>query len=227
MKYSYLLFDLDGTLFDYDRAESEALRQTFLDSDIDYKSIFLQEYRNINKQIWLDYESGIITQKKLKIERFRRLGKALDFEIDPEIFSGSYLQNLSLGRYLLNGVLSLLSELSQDLYRMFLITNGLKDVQRERLSGSEITRFFTDVFISEEIGAAKPDKAIFDESFRRMGYPAKKEVLLIGDSLSSDIAGGNSFGIDTCWINPGKIENDSKYLPTYVLEGVEYLKKIL
>ncbi len=227
MKYSYLLFDLDGTLFDYDRAESEALRQTFLDSEMEYHDIFLQEYRKINKQIWLDYEAGKITQNNLKTERFLRLGRSLDLNIEQVRFSGIYLKNLSQGRFLLKGVPRLLSELSLDPYRMFLITNGLKDVQRERLAGSEITKFFSDIFISEEIGAAKPDKAIFDESFRRMGDPDKSEVLLIGDSLSSDIAGGCSYGIDTCWINPGNLENKSGYLPTYTIKSVEELRKIL
>ena len=227
MKYKYLLFDLDGTLFDYEKAESNALIQTFQNFGFEYSEIFLQEYRKINMQIWLDYESGSITQKELKTERFKRLGKVLDIEIDPENFSRSYLNNLSQGRFLLNGVSGLLAELSEGSYRMYLITNGLKDVQRERLSGSEITEFFSDVFISEEIGAAKPDKEIFDESFRRMGNPYKNEVLLIGDSLTSDIAGGCSYGIDTCWINPGNLVNDSEHKPTYVIDNVKLLRKIL
>ncbi len=227
MKYRYLLFDLDGTLFDYDRAESYALNQTFRESGFEHRDTFLSEYRKINKQIWLDYESGSITQKELKTERFRRLSESLGIEISPDKFSVSYLRNLSQGRFLLPGVLTFLTELSTNSVRMYLITNGLKDVQRERLSGSEITEFFSDVFISEEIGAAKPDKAIFDESFRRMGNPDKNEVLLVGDSLSSDIAGGFSYGIDTCWINPENHENKTNIIPTYIIKSVQELRNIL
>jgi len=227
MKYSYCLFDLDGTLFDYNKAESTAIRKTFQNNDIKYSASHLQEYRKINKQIWNDYESGFITQVELKTERFGRLFETLGIDTDPGRFGISYLKNLSQERDLLPGVIPILDLLSENNIKMYLITNGLKDVQRERLAGSEITKYFIDVFISEEIGAAKPDKTIFDESFRRMGSPEKKEVLLVGDSLSSDIAGGCSYKIDTCWYNPNRLKNDSGYTPVYTIQDIIELKKIL
>lgn len=226
MRYSYCLFDLDGTLFDYDKAESAAIRKTFQDHNVEYSPSYLLEYRKINKQIWLDYESGIITQTELKTERFCRLLKVLGIDADPEKFGISYLKNLSQGRYLLPGVIPVLELLSENNIKMYLITNGLKDVQRERLSGSEITRYFMDIFISEELGSAKPDNAIFDESFRRMGSPEKEEVLLIGDSLSSDIAGGCSYKIDTCWYNPNHLDNNSGHTPTYTIKDISELKQM-
>ena len=84
-------------------------------------------------------------------------------------------------------------------YRLALITNGLRDVQRPRLAGSAIGDYFAEVIISEEVGAAKPDPAIFDAAFELLGRPPRAKVLLIGDSLSSDIAGGRDYGLDTCW----------------------------
>ncbi len=227
MRYAYCLFDLDGTLFDYDKAESTAIQKTFEDHDVKYSPSYLQEYGRINKQIWLDYESGLITQVELKTERFRRLLETLGIDTDPGRFGIAYLKNLSQGRYLLPGVIPLLELLSKNNIKMYLITNGLKDVQRERLSGSEITKYFIDVFISEEIGAAKPDNAIFDESFRRMGFPEKEDVLLIGDSLSSDIAGGCSYKIDTCWYNPKHLDNNSGCTPIYTIQDITELEKIL
>lgn len=227
MKYKYLLFDLDGTLFDYDKAEKVSLRKTFEDFRIDNSGSYLEEYRKVNKKIWLDYESGQITQRELKTERFRRLGKVLELDIDPELFGKLYLKNITRERYLISGVIQLLEELSNDQFKMYLITNGLKDVQRGRLSGSEITQYFSDVFISEEIGAAKPDKAIFDEAFSRMGDPKRGDVVIIGDSLSSDISGGSAYGIDTCWFNPGEIKNGSGITPTYEIKGLLELRHIL
>ena len=227
MKYRHLLFDLDGTLFDYDKAERVSIRKTFEDFSVEYSDSFLREYRKVNKKIWLDYESGQITQKELKTERFRRLGEVLELDIQPELFGKLYLENLSGERSLLPGVIALLEGLSNDKVKMYLITNGLKDVQRGRLSGSEITQYFSDIFISEEIGAAKPDKAIFDVAFLRMGDPKREEVVIIGDSLTSDILGGSEYGIDTCWMNPGEVKNGSGIIPTYEIKGLSELKHIL
>jgi FMN phosphatase YigB (HAD superfamily) len=88
-----------------------------------------------------------------------------------------------------------------------ILTNGLKDVQRSRLGQSEIGRYFSDIIISEEVGSAKPDGRIFDAAFEAMGRPQKTEVLIVGDSLTSDIQGGLDYGIDTCWFNPGRRPN--------------------
>ncbi|MEN8221961.1 MAG: YjjG family noncanonical pyrimidine nucleotidase [Acidobacteriota bacterium] len=227
MKYRYLLFDLDGTIFDYDRAEAHALEETFTQFNLVFKKDHLTLYRDINKQIWADYENGIISQNDLSLERFGRLSSSLKIDFDASFFSSVYLKNLSKGRYLIPGAVELLELLFSREFKLYLITNGLKDVQRERLSGSPVTPFFKDIFISEEMGAAKPDRKIFDESFNRMGSPEKSEVLIIGDSLSSDIAGGFSYGIDTCWINPEKLLNNSNYFPTFVLESVNGLREIL
>jgi len=227
MNYSHLLFDLDGTIFDYDRAESEALKRTFSEFGIRYLHSSLAAYRKINRQIWKDYESGMITQSDLKRERFRRLGEALAIEIVPDQFGACYLNYLSQGRFLIPGVLGLLNGLRRDGYKMYIITNGLKDVQRARLNGSEITGFFSDIFISGEIGSAKPDRAIFDEAFGRMGAPDRRKVLLIGDSLSSDIAGGSAYGMDTCWYNPDRAENRSGHTPVFVIHDIRELSVLL
>jgi len=227
MMYTHLLFDLDGTLFDYDRAESEALAGAFAEAGIPYAPAHLSEYRRINQQIWIDYERGEITQRELRTERFARLGSTLGVTLHPESFSLEYLARLSQGRHLLPGVVEVLPALREKRYRMDLITNGISEVQRSRLAGSEITGYFTDIFISGEMEAAKPDPEIFEKSFSRMGNPPRDKVLLIGDSLSSDIAGGAAFGIDTCWINPNGAENDSQYSSTYTLKGVSELCQIL
>jgi 2-haloacid dehalogenase len=87
---------------------------------------------------------------------------------------------------------------------LVIITNGLKDVQKPRLARSTIGRYFADMIISDDVGAAKPSREIFDIAFRRMNDPDKGDVLIIGDSLSSDIKGGSDYGIDTCWFNPDR-----------------------
>jgi YjjG family noncanonical pyrimidine nucleotidase len=203
-KYTWLLLDADGTLFDYDQAEAAALATTFADLELDHGSHYAEAYGEINGQIWLEFEAGEISAQELRAERFRRLFAALRVEADPLRFSRRYLVNLADRADLLEGA----EELVRALYGhvgLVVITNGLRDVQRSRLAKSTISGYLHDVVISEEVGAAKPDGQIFAAAFERMGQPPKSDVLIVGDSLTSDIKGGSDYGIDTCWYNPDRL----------------------
>jgi 2-haloacid dehalogenase len=103
---------------------------------------------------------------------------------------------------------------------MMIITNGLADVQRPRFARSAIGDCFADLVISEEVGAAKPHNRIFDIAFEKMQFPKQDEVLIIGDSLSSDIEGGNNYGIDTCWFNPQREPGNEEVEPTYEITAL-------
>src|SRR5262245_1866039 len=199
--YSWLLFDADGTLFDYDRAEASALEQAFAEVGADFEPTCLEAYRDINANVWREFENGQITAERLRLRRFEMLFAALRQPLVPATFSPIYLRHLARGMHLVEGAREVVPALCAK-YRLALITNGLRDVQRPRLAGSAISDCFADVIISEEVGAAKPDPAIFDAAFERMGRPPRAEVLLVGDSLTSDIAGGRGYGLDTCWFNP-------------------------
>ncbi|MFQ5855629.1 MAG: YjjG family noncanonical pyrimidine nucleotidase [Anaerolineae bacterium] len=201
MQYKWILFDADGTLFDYDRAESTALEKTFQQMGHRFESRYTEAYRRINGQIWLDFEQGKISQDRLRVKRFELLFEAVNVESDPLEFSERYLKNLADGSDLIEGAEDTISALYGKV-GLVVITNGLKDVQRPRLAKSAIGDYLAEVVISEEVGAAKPDRRIFDVAFSRMGNPKKDEVLIVGDSLTSDIKGGNEYGIDTCWFNP-------------------------
>lgn len=224
MNYQWLLFDADNTLFDYDKAEAAALANSFQQFGLDFDQTTGAQYRTINAQIWHDYELGHITQQDLRAERFRRLFTAVHLPTDAEAFSRQYLVNLSQAGHLLDGAEALLRRLAAS-YHIAIITNGIADVQRPRLAASSIHDLVEAFVISEEVGVAKPDPAIFDVAFARMGQPAKSEVLIIGDSLSSDMQGGLNYGIDTCWYNPaGKTAS----LPvTYEIRQLDELLSIL
>jgi len=144
--------------------------------------------------------------------------------LDPQKFSPLYLKNLARGSDLFDRVYEVLQTLSER-YHIALVTNGLPDVQRPRLERSAIHALIEKVFISEEIGVAKPDPAFFDFVFQAIGSPDKNEVLIIGDSLTSDMQGGIHYGIDTCWYNPGKKTTD---LPvTYQIQNLQELIPLL
>lgn len=224
MTYHWLLFDADNTLFDYDQAEAAALANSFRQFGLNLDQDTGAQYRTINAKLWRDFELGHITQQDLRAERFRRLFTAVNLTVDAEAFSRAYLHNLSEAGHLLPGAEALVRQLAAE-YHIGIITNGIADVQRPRLENSSIHEFVEAFVISEEVGAAKPDPAIFDAAFALMGWPEKTAVLIIGDSLSSDMQGGLNYGIDTCWYNPGNKPTDMPI--TYNIQSLDELKTIL
>jgi 2-haloacid dehalogenase len=128
-------------------------------------------------------------------------------EADLQAVSPLYLKNLALGTDLLDGAEKVVRALKERCH-LALVTNGLKDVQRPRLAGSALHNCFEKIFISEEMGAAKPARAYFDIVFHEIGGPSKESVLIIGDSLTSDMQGGVDYGIHTCWYNPNGKASD-------------------
>jgi 2-haloacid dehalogenase len=226
VKYKWLLFDADGTLFDYDKAESIALKSTFAALGLAYGARYAQVYRRINGDIWRDFENGEIAQERLRTRRFELLFSALGIDCDPGEFSRRYLVNLSLGTDLVEGAEDVVKSLHGRV-GLLLITNGLADVQRPRFARSTVGQYFSEVVISEEVGAAKPDTAIFEVAFAQMGFPKKEEVLIVGDSLSSDIKGGYNYGIDTCWFNPARKPSDSGVVAHYEIGELKELLLLL
>ena len=200
-RYSHLLLDADGTLFDYDRAEATALTTTFQDLQLDLRASYVETYREINGLIWREFEQGTIAVAEIRSERFRRLFAALSLDADPVAFGQRYLARLGECAQLIEGAEAAVAALYGKV-GLVLITNGLQDVQRARLSRSPIARYLDEIVISEEVGSSKPDSGIFDECFRRMGNPPRRDVLIVGDSLTSDMRGGHNYGIDTCSFNP-------------------------
>jgi YjjG family noncanonical pyrimidine nucleotidase len=202
-RYRWLLFDADGTLFDYDRAEQAALAQAFGQIGARFEPGHLTAYRRINHELWQALERGTISPDALKVRRFELLFKAIGIDHSPASFSALYLAALADCSDLVDGAQEVLQSL-RNKYRMAVVTNGLQAVQRRRLDRSAIRDCVAEVVISEEIGAAKPSREFFDTTFARLGNPPKPEVLVIGDNWSSDIQGGVAYGIATCWFNPGR-----------------------
>ena len=226
MRYTWILLDADDTLFDYDRAESVALERAFLEMEIGFESRYLPEYRRINGEIWREFERGAIAQADLKSERFRRLFEALGLDADPAAFSAVYLSKLAEGHFLIDGAEEVVKELRGSV-GLLLITNGLAGVQRPRLAASAIRGCFDGVVISEEIGVSKPDGRIFNHAFELMGGPPKDHVLMVGDSLTSDMRGGSDYGIDTCWVNPTGKPRPEGIRITYEIARIAELPQII
>jgi 2-haloacid dehalogenase len=226
IRYPWLLLDADGTLFDYERAEAAALAQAFADSGLPYTPRWLEVYKELNQEMWLAFERGKVSVEELRIERFRRLSDALGLAIAADLFSERYLARLGERTDLIDGAEELLGRLHGQVH-MVLITNGLQTVQRSRLAHSTLAPYLADIVISEEVGAAKPDPRIFDAAFEKMGRPARQEVLIVGDSLTSDVQGGNRYGIDTCWYNPHGLSHSPGIEVTYEIRALDELPGII
>jgi YjjG family noncanonical pyrimidine nucleotidase len=200
--YQWLLFDADGTLFDYDRAESAALGQAFRQIGVPFDPGYLTAYRRINQTLWQAVERGEITPGIVKVRRFELLVDGLKIARAPAELSTRYLECLATCSELMENADEVLGALRRK-YRIAIVTNGLRDVQRGRLARSTIRHHISEVIISEEIGFAKPAKEFFDATFARLGNPPKAEVLMVGDGWASDIQGAVQYGLDACWYNPG------------------------
>ncbi|MDR1893590.1 MAG: YjjG family noncanonical pyrimidine nucleotidase [Spirochaetales bacterium] len=227
-KYRLLYLDADDTLFDYHKAEQFSLSRALGETGIDSPPAYLEEYQRINRAVWLEYEEGRLTQPELRIKRFRLLFESIGLKNspNPEVFSRTYLKYLAQAAFLIPGAQEICRYLGAR-YTLALITNGLSEIQRSRIRLSPLKDTFPYVIISEEAGDNKPNPGIFAYGERQTGRTDKNSILIIGDSLTSDIQGGFNYGIDTCWFNPRRAENPTTLRPTYEIHSLEQLKDFL
>lgn len=226
MPYTWLLFDADGTLFAYDGAEEEALQNVFAHYQLTFTDEVSTAYKRINQSMWRRLEEQTISLMDLRWQRFADLFAELGIDQDTLAFSKTYLHYLGRSVHLIPGTLEVLEQL-QGHFRMAIITNGITDVQYSRIRLSGLGRYFPFIFTSEAIGVFKPAPGFFDAVFTGIGQPAKENVLVIGDSLSSDIAGGVGYGLDTCWYNPRGEQDKNGYPITYEIRDLAELLVIL
>ena len=222
-KYYCILFDADNTLLNFDAAENKALAETLVNYGIEPDAETVQTYRTINEELWRQLEKGQIRREKLFSERFSRFLKAIDAAGDGVEMNRFYLEQLSTHPDLMSPeVLDVLRELSE-VATLAIVSNGAQKVQTRRLAESGVMNFMEDVFISEKMGCEKPNARIFDAALRALGVENREHVLMVGDSLPSDIQGGSNAGLDTCWYNPNHAENPGKVVPTYEISSLEEL----
>lgn len=221
-----VLFDLDDTLFDFHKAEKIALTKTLVHFGIDPTEETLALYSTINAAHWKRLELGEISREEVKVGRYRELFKTIGVECDPVKATAYYESMLAIGHYFMPGAPELLEELYGK-YRLYIVSNGTAKVQEGRIGSSGIAKYMDGIFISQLLGANKPDKQFFDICFAEIPDFSLSETVIIGDSLSSDIKGGINAGITTVWFNPKGIENDSDIKPDYTIKELSEVPGLL
>ena len=222
MKYSYVLFDADETLFRFDIMAG--LTALFASYDIVFTEADYHHYQKTNKSLWLDYQDGKITAEHLQINRFTEWSKKLN--VPAKELNDKFLDAMAEICFPLPGASSLLNKLHK-VARLGIITNGFARMQRKRLAHTGFQDFFEWLVISEIVVTPKPDIAIFEHTFELMGHPPKEKILMVGDTASSDILGGMNAGIDTCWLQPPGEELPEGIKPTHQVRTLAELEALL
>jgi len=227
MIYKFLLFDLDHTLLDFDAAEDVALSHLLKEEGVEDIQAYKDYYVPMNKTLWKDLELKKITKQELVNTRFAKLFAHFGIEKDGAYLAERYQFFLSKQGQIFPGVEDLLKKLIHQGFELYAATNGITFIQTGRLEQSGIAPYFKEIFISEQLHTQKPDAAFYEKIGTRIPNFDKNQTLMIGDSLSADIQGGNNAGIDTIWYNPHHLENKSLAQPTYEVDSYQALLELL
>ena len=226
MTYKKLLLDVDGTLLDFDRSAEKGLETLFTQRGYSYDETIFPLYETINNGLWERYERGEISRDRVLVDRFTIMFSQLGIDEKGETFEDDFREQLEKDPYWMEGAEELLKDLRPK-YEMYIVTNGVARTQKARLAATGLDAYVKDVFISEAIGAQKPQKAYFDYCLAHIGPCEKSEILLVGDSLTADILGANRAGIPSCWFNPKGKKNEGEAKPDFEIRRLEELRKIL
>ncbi len=225
-QYKWLLFDADGTLLDFHLAERVSLCTALSAYGIDATGEIISAYSAINQAIWKKIELGQFDRAELNRVRFSQLAERFGFTYDAEEIGRKYFSLMETQGHLIDGALELCQDLRRT-YSLSIITNGTANIQHGRMDGTPLLACMDGFFISQEIGAEKPSAAFFDAVAAAIPGFDRRGALVIGDSLSSDIAGGIAAGIDTCWYNPEGKAAPADCRPTYIVADYSALRRLL
>ena len=226
MRYNTVLFDADGTLLDFERSEREALVDVLALNGINADDEMIRAYSEINDSLWKKLERGEIEREVLKYQRFETLLQKYSINADAKKISAEYIETISTKGYFLDGERELLETLFGRV-RMYIITNGAAVVQRGRYKKTGMEKYFDGIFISELVGVNKPDVRFFEHVANESTDFDASTTIVVGDSLSSDIKGGNGFGLDTCWYNATNMPSHDDIVPTCVARSFDELYRII
>jgi len=229
-KYKHIFFDLDRTLWDFEKNSSEALSEIFCEFKLEEKSIpsseeFISVYQKINDEMWDDYRNGHISKKVLRSERYDKTLQYFGVENQElaERIGCHYIAESPKKTHLFPFAHETLSYLKEK-YSLHIITNGFEEVQHIKLLHSNLMQYFTEVITSEQAGYKKPAKEIFEFALQKANAKPS-ESLMIGDDLQVDILPAKAMGMRQVYFNPEKQNHSEKI--DFVICSLDELTEIL
>lgn len=223
--YKAIFLDIDDTVFNFKKCSESALEQTFSALKLNYEESIFDAFTEIDEGLWLKQKRNQLTVAEVLDMRFVHLKEKLEIDYDSAQVQTQFGSLLGEQYIMEQGIEKVLEKLSP-VYSIYAASNGMLTIQKNRLELSGLREHFTDLFVSDDIGYAKPDSCYFKECLNRTDLKTT-EILMVGDSLTSDIAGANVAGIDSCWYNPCVLENDSEAEADFEIHHLNDLTCIL
>ncbi len=225
--YEVILWDVDDTLLDFGLSQDYALRNTFEKYGIIIDAQVVKKYSQINQSYWERLERGEITKKEVLLGRFTSLFEVMEVtDIDVTEFKEIYQKALGSVYFYKDDSYNLCKELSED-FKQYVVTNGVTATQQSKLALSGFDKLMDGIFISEQIGIPKPAIPFFQKCLETIPQVSKDKIIIIGDSLTSDMKGGNNIGISCCWYNPSQKENTSDVKIDFEISNLWQVKELL
>ena len=221
-----ILLDVDDTILDFQKAEAGAIRRAFAALGIPVTDALIARYSDINRSQWELLEEGVLTREQVLVRRFELLFGELGIEASGEEAAEHYENELCFGHWFMPGAEALLETL-RGRCRLFIVSNGSAKVQEARIASAGMAPYFEQIFISEEIGADKPQRAFFDRCFAHIPALDLSRTLLVGDSLSSDIRGAKNAGVPGCWYNPRRRPPRGDVVPDFEIDALSKLPALI
>lgn len=225
-KYEVILFDVDGTLLDFDKAEERGIEALLVHFGVPVCEENKEKYHVLNQSYWKRLELGELTRDQVLSLRFEEYFGDFGIKVDGMEVDGLYRKELDNSAILIDGAIEILTYLKEK-YSLYVVSNGVASTQYRRLGAAGLDQYFDGIFISEEAGCQKPQAGFFEYCFEKMGRRDAENMLIVGDSLTSDIRGGNGSGIDTCWFNPRGLANTAGVRVDYEIRELSELGEML
>ena len=225
-KIKAILYDVDGTLLDFETQDEVALSYCFEKYNLgELSEEKLELYKRINLGYWEMFEKNLITKEKLVVKRFEDYLEALGVKLDAEEVNDTYFSKLGDTIVFKDNSYELVKSLKGKI-KQYVVTNGAIRVQKTKLAKSGFDKLMDDVFISDEVGYQKPRKEFFDAIKNRLGDVANDEILIVGDSLTSDMKLADNCNLISCFYNPKKKDYKVDFKIDYEISDLNEVKKI-